>query len=300
LAKPPSNIVGGFKIEVPPTTLAPGEEKTPCWIFPLEITGPSHIVVGGSVTVGPGMHHGNITTRKKTGEGIRECNKAEDSGIGGEAGDIISGGAVLFGSSTQLTGTEWQSFPDGMGYRVKDGFEVVARMHYLNVSSEPLTVAPVYEWYTIDESKMAQEIGPFAWVYGDFSIPPKSEFTVEADCSFPAPMHLVNVLPHMHKLGTAFTASYLGGELDGKMFLESRGYDPDNGVMVQYDKAIDLSQGDGASFSCTWKNTFDKTIGEGIGDNEMCILFGYAYPPENAFTASASGSSCFYVAPPSP
>ena len=25
--------------------------------------------------------------------------------------------------------------------------------------------------------------------------------------------------------------------------------------------------------------TLDKTITEGIGDNEMCMLFGYAWPP---------------------
>src|SRR5262245_11743026 len=73
LSRPPANVVGGFKIDLPPLTLMPGEEREPCYIFPLKIQGPSRLVGGGSLTVGPGMHHGNITTHPKTGEGIREC-----------------------------------------------------------------------------------------------------------------------------------------------------------------------------------------------------------------------------------
>ncbi|MFT3771671.1 MAG: hypothetical protein QM820_40180 [Minicystis sp.] len=296
---PPKETVGGFSIQLPVDTLMPGEEREPCYIFPLEIQGPSHFVGGGSLTVGPGMHHGNITTRPRSGEGIRPC-PVDDSGIVGEALDIVKGGAVLFGSSTQITGTEWQSFPDGMAYRVKDGFEIVARMHYLNVSNKAVDISPKYEWYTIDEAALKQELGPFAWTNNDIDIPPKSSLTLSANCTFPKPMHIVNVLPHMHKLGVEFDVAFLGGKLDGQEFLHSPGYDPEDGVIVQYDPAIDLSQGNGATFTCKWNNTLDKTIVEGIGDNEMCILFGYAYPPENAYTASASATSCVYVAPQFP
>ena len=69
----------------------------------------------------------------------------------------------------------------------------------------------------------------------------------------------------------------------------SAGYDPDNGVWTQYIPAIDLSQGEGARFSCTWNNTYNKTIVEGIGDNEMCMMFGYSYPYDNTYTAVATG-----------
>ncbi|MBK6512959.1 MAG: hypothetical protein IPM79_08090 [Polyangiaceae bacterium] len=114
---PPANVVGGFVAEMPPSTLAPGDETYPCMIIPLELEGPSRIVGGGSVTVGNGMHHGNITARPKTGEGVRPC-PAEEGLLGGEAGDILKGGAVLFGSTTQFEGTEWRTFPDGMGFPI--------------------------------------------------------------------------------------------------------------------------------------------------------------------------------------
>jgi hypothetical protein len=298
---PPAFVVGGFKVELPPLTVAPGEERFPCFIVPLERTGPSRVVGGGSVSVGKGMHHGNITSRPKTGEGLRPC--PDDEGlVGGEAGDVLAGGAVLFGSTTQVEGVEWRTFPDGMGFPIGDDSEVVLRMHYLNVTQEPIDVAPKYEWYTIDEAKVTHLLGPLIWRYAAFEIPPNAELTVSTDCTLGAaePMHIVDMMPHMHKLGTSFTAGFIGGELDGQLFLDSAGYNPD-GLITSFDPAAVIQPGDGFSFSCTWKNTFDKTIEEGVGDDEMCMMFGYAYPYESAMSAfAAPGGGCALLPSPKP
>ena len=302
-ADPPANTVGGFGIEIPSITLAPGEEQTPCYIFPLVLSGPSSMVGGGKLTTTTGLHHGNINTRPKTGEGVRPCPARNngDSALGGVGLDIAAGGAVLFGSSTQIVGTEWQSFADGMAYRIHADHEIVARMHFINPSSAPITVAPTYEWFTIDETKVTREVAPFIWRYGNFSLPARSSSTVTGSCNFGGnAMHIVSVLPHMHATGVRFTAGFLGGNLDGQLFLDSKGYDPSGGVRLSYDPAIDLSQGDGATFSCTWKNTFDKTLSEGIGDDEMCMLFGYAWPPATTYSANVEDpqGKCVYVATP--
>jgi Copper type II ascorbate-dependent monooxygenase, C-terminal domain len=297
----PADTVGGFSVDFAPVTVAPGEEQFPCIIFPMTLAGPSHMVAGAKLTVGAGMHHGNITARPKTGEGVRACpEEAPNALAGGEGADILEGGQVLFASSTQVSGEEWQSLPPGDAYRVKDGFEIVARMHYLNATPAPLTIAPKYEWFTVDEAKVTREVAPFAWTYGGFHIPAQSTRTVTGSCAFPGPMHIVHALPHMHKLGTRFTAGFVGGAFDGELFLDSKGYDPEKGVMLRYDPAIDLSQGDGATFSCTWNNTLDKEVGEGTGDNEMCILFGYAWPPASTYSAVVDDSvqTCVYVAYP--
>lgn len=296
---PPPNTVGGFTIDIPETTLAPGEELEPCWIFPLEIEGPSRFVAAARLDTGEGMHHGNITTRKKTGDGIRPCGPGEGGIVGGEAGDIINGGAVLFGSSTQLVGSEWHRFPDGMAYRVKDGYEIVARMHYLNVTTKPVTVTPKYQWYTIPEADVVHEIQPFAWVLKGFAIPPKSTHSVSTDCWLYEPMKVVDAMPHMHALGDRFSVGFLGGSRDGELFLDDQGFDEASDI-YSFDPAVDLSQGDGVTFGCTWKNTFDKTIVEGVGDNEMCILFGYGYPAENTFSIAATEEKCTPVLPPPP
>jgi hypothetical protein len=115
--QPPAHVAGGFSIAIPPVTLLPGQERSPCYIFPIELEGSSHFVGGGSLSTGPGVHHGNITTRPRTGEGVRPC--PDDEGIlGSEAGDVVKGGTVLFASSTQIEGEEWLTFPEGTAFRI--------------------------------------------------------------------------------------------------------------------------------------------------------------------------------------
>jgi hypothetical protein len=252
----------------------------------------------GRIAPAPGLHHGNITSRPKTGDGIRPC----PSGAGNEGTDIINGGMVLFGSSTQKAGEEWYRFPDGEGYRVRDSFEIVARMHYLNPTDQPMTVAPSYEWFAIDEASLVHELGPFLWMYQNFQIPPRADLTVAADCFLPNdhPSHIVTMLPHMHALGRALTGSFLGGPLDGQPFLDSQGYNPDDGVLVQYEPPVDLTEASGVHFSCTWHNTFDKVIVEGVGDNEMCMVFGYAWPVTKAYSLIADPTNCLMFPTPAP
>jgi hypothetical protein len=173
-------------------------------------------------------------------------------------------------------------------------------MHYLNPTSEPLTVAPSYEWFTIDESTLVQLLGPFVWVLQDWEIPPLSDLTVESSCYPTKDMHIVNAMPHMHALGREFFGTHIGGPYDGQRWLDSVGFDPDRGVIRQYTPAVDTSVGEGVSFGCTWRNTFEKTIVEGVGDNEMCMLFGYAYPYDHAYSAAANPNGCAMIAPPPP
>ena len=111
-------------------------------------------------------------------------------------------------------------------------------------------------------------------------------------CALGSDMHIVNVLPHMHRLGIGLDLSYLGGPLDGEKFLTSSGYNPDSTLQIQYTPAVDLGQGTGFSMACSWDNTTGQTIVEGTGTNEMCIIFGYGWPESAAYTAlfSAGGT----------
>lgn len=304
----PAYVVGGFSIDlgdpsIPPVVVQPGGESFPCLVFPLNLQGPSHIVGGGMLTPSLGLHHGNITTRPSDGTNtIHPCPGVDwtAASSGSEASDVLAGGAVLFGSTTQIQTNEWESFPTGMGYRIKDGYQIVAHMHYLNPSAQPVTVSPKYHWYTIDESKMTQELFPFAWQLTGFTIPPHTQQSFVGACDFASGMHVVNVLAHMHQLGVGLDAAFLGGHFDGQRWLTSPGYSPTQTLQRQYQPAIDLSQGAGMTMTCTWNNTTDQTIVEGTGINEMCIVFGYGYPQAKSFSAQISPGAdthkCFALA----
>jgi hypothetical protein len=318
LQEGPANPVGGFSIDLgdpsipnivaaspgDPITVAPGAELFPCVVFPLVLQGTSHIVAAGKLTTSPGLHHGNITTRPSDGTaGIHACPSTSwtTDVIGAEAFDILQGGMVLFGSTTQIKTTEWESFPAGMGFAISDGQQIVAHMHYLNPTSAPLAPKPRYDWYTIDPATLTQQLYPFAWELKNFSVPPSTQKTFTGQCALGQPMHIVNVLPHMHKLGVGLDLAYLGGPQDGQPFLASPGYAPDGTLQRQYAPAVDLSQGMGFSMSCTWNNTTGQTIVEGTGIDEMCMIFGYAWPKAGTYSAvlSAGGTgSCLPTVAP--
>jgi hypothetical protein len=297
----PANVVGGFSVQIEDQVLAAGAETFPCYVFPVVLDGPSHFVGGAKLTTGVGLHHGNLTARKKTGNGIRPCSQKDKDGS--EAFDIAMGGTWVYASSTQVDGVEWQTFPAGYAYRIGDDYEIVARMHFLNATSSEITVAPKYDWYTVEESKVEHELRPTGWIYTGFEIPPQATHTVTAECEIPGPMRIVSLLPHMHKLGIGMGLEYMGGTRDRQIILDSKGYNPDGGVFTVYDPPVDMegTTGSGVRFSCTWKNTFDKPIVEGTGDNEMCMLFAYVSPPEHTYFGIAdpdSGCGVVLVPPP--
>jgi hypothetical protein len=292
----PPHTFGGFSADLPPMMMAPGQESQPCYIIPLTLQGPSHLVGGARIVPQPGLHHGNLIGRAATGTGVRPCTDADNAG-GQEAIDVINGGTVLFGSSTQIQGEEWWSFPAGDAYRIKDNWEIVARMHYLNASGQSVMVAPHYDWYTIDESTLVHEMGPFIWDNQDINIPAGADVTLRANCDFASMMHIVSVLPHMHKLGYAVDAGFYGGPLDGQTFLKSPGYDPQNGVIQNFDPPVDLSTSNGAWFSCSWRNTLNQTVVYGVGNNEMCIVFGYAWPRSESYTGYVRNNFCATLTP---
>jgi len=78
-----------------------------------------------------------------------------------------------------------------------------------------VTLEPTYTWSTIDEAKVTQLLAPFVWTYGGFEIAPRSDKTIGADCALPVATHFVSLMPQMHKLGTHFGASVIGGPQDG-------------------------------------------------------------------------------------
>ncbi|MFI5043018.1 MAG: hypothetical protein ACHQNA_14430, partial [Acidimicrobiales bacterium] len=318
LQQGPAHPVGGFSVDLgdpsipnlvgaaptDPIQVPPGGELFPCVVFPLVLQGTSHIVAAGQLTSSPGLHHGNITMRPSDGmAGIHACANTSwtTDVIGSEAFDVLAGGQVLFGSTTQIKSNEWESFPPGMGFAIKDGQQIIAHMHYLNPTSQQLTPVPKYQWYTIDPATLSQQLYPFAWELKNFSVPPHTKQTFTGQCATSQPMNIVNVLPHMHQLGAGLDLGYLGGKMAGQPFLSSPGYAPDSTLQVQYTPAVDLSQGTGFSMACTWDNTTGQTIVEGTGINEMCMVFGYAWPKSGAYSAVISPgdtSSCFATIAP--
>lgn len=288
LPDPPKS---GFRIVAPPIKLAPGEEVETCLSWPIPST-MEHIVYAGRLYATPGLHHSNVITKPvnpMTGPNpYPGCNPGAADPFSQLPAVIPD---VLFANSTQVVGEETLAFPPGMGFRYDPTREIATTIHYLNTTAAPIVVEVAYDFFTMGEATLEREVAPFSLGVNDFLIPPHSVGKVSADCQVFGGS-VVSMMPHTHKLAQDFTVDLMSsGKADRVM--ETGPYGLGSDIHV-YDPQITLKGVSSVKFECTFNNTTNHDVVYGIGENEMCILFGYMYPVSAQFVGFAphQGDPC--------
>ena len=104
--------------------------------------------------------------------------------------------------------------------------------------------------------------------------------------------NLVSMMPHTHKRTREFAVDLLTSDGSERRVYEAREYDLESDIRV-FSEPIDLAPYSHVRHTCTIQNDLGVPINYGIGDNEMCTLFGYMFPPEaQMLGVVASGTSC--------
>jgi hypothetical protein len=196
-------------------------------------------------------------------------------------------GGVLHAQSTQAR-TELQQFRDGAAIRVPPFSRVVANVHMLNASDQAASTSLAIDVDTIPPAGVTARLVPFELMYLDLdlSAEARSEFRVDCDVTddyraqvgtdFDARIHWM--MPHYHALGDMYDVRILGGERDGESVFASQGDTYGEALGRTFEPPIDLGAAGarGLSFTCGFDNPRPERVGWGIGDQEMCILFGFA------------------------
>jgi Copper type II ascorbate-dependent monooxygenase, C-terminal domain len=280
LPDPPKS---GFRIVAPPRTMKAGEEAEFCLSWPIPKT-VNHIVYAARLHTTPGLHHSNVIAKPvdaKAGPNpYPGCHKGASDPFN-QLPDVIPD--VFFANSTQIVGEETLAFPPGIGFRYDPAREISTDMHLLNTTAEEQTVEVVYDFFTMPESDLTHEVAPFVLQVNDFLIPPHSIGKVGSDCSVFGG-EIVSLMPHTHKLATDFTADFHEPGGDYKRVMDTGPYDAQSHIKV-YDPELSLQNVSSMRYECTFNNTTDHDVVYGIGENEMCVLFGYIYPVKTQFVA---------------
>jgi hypothetical protein len=279
LPDPPKS---GFRIVAPPRDLAPGEEVDFClsWPFPAF---QNRIVYAGRLYTTTGLHHSNVIT------------KVIDPNVGPNPYPDCHGGAddpfsqlpehipdVLFANSTQIEGGETLTFPVGMGFPVDPTREIVTNIHYLNTRGEEQRIEVVYDFFTMSEADLETEVAPFFLQVNDFNIPPHSTGDVGGECTVFGGT-VVEMMPHTHKLATEIQVDLIKNGV-AETILEQGAFDTGSDIHL-YDPGLDLTGATAMRYRCTFNNTTDHDVTYGLGENEMCIMFGYLHPVKQQFVA---------------
>jgi hypothetical protein len=202
-----------------------------------------------------------------------------------ELGAAIAGG-VLYAQSTQ-TDVEIQQFLPGAAVRLEANSRVIAWAHLLNVTNEVQETGLRMQLGVLEADEVTTPLAPFRLNYADLHIPARSVAYHQGDCDIdtahqevfgmPLDLKLHYVLPHYHALGTGFVLEVSGGESDGEVLFEIEDTFGEP-LGWTFDEPIDLGArgATGLRFSCRHDNPTDAEVNFGIGDQEMCVMLGFA------------------------
>jgi hypothetical protein len=235
------------------------------------------------LTTGPGFHHSNwfyVPEHSFAGpDGTYEC-RDRNFNIGAAA--IVGG--VLFAQSTQSS-SEVQAFPGGMAIKVPVKAKLVAQIHLLNTTDEPLQLKPSIALTTLPEDRVDRLLAGISMEFHPLSLPPRMQSRFSVDCDLD-PLHQMNIgrapdfniyytLAHYHEWGT-------------RMLLEA--VRPDGTASTVYTTTNAVGDALGGPLSppfamtgytrlrltCEYYNNTDAMIYYGNGDGEMCVFLAFS------------------------
>ena len=293
LPPPPKS---GFRLVVPPRVLTPNAEIQAChaWQFPALH---HRNVYAARIYVTNGLHHSNLFGVPLASSGPSPYPKctAGQADLASQVPNLLSGNIldVLFANSTQIADGEQVVFPKGMAFKLTtDGREAAASIHWLNTTERVLKSEIVYDFFTMPDEEVETEIVPFVFETEDFTVPAGSTSQITSVCNFASTGKIVSMMPHTHKRAVAFHVDLLRADGTSQSILEDGAFDTGSDIEV-LDKPISLAGFTGLRHSCEVRNELDRPIVFGFGDDEMCTLFGYLYPPSAqllGYTARGAGA----------
>lgn len=230
----------------------------------------------------PGMHHSNwffVPDRNYAGpDGTWPCaSRGFDQGI-------ASGlGGVFFAQSTQIR-EEAQRFPPGAAIVLPPHARIIGALHMLNATGAALSAGIRLTVRTIPRDQVRTRLSPFYLEYQplDIAARARSQFDVSCDLA-PQVRHLTGApldmrffygIAHYHELGAQMRVTLIGGPHDGEVLYQTDARQGESWARTM-DPPVDVSGTTGFRLSCVFDNPRTRAVHYGIGDQEMCIFFGF-------------------------
>jgi hypothetical protein len=283
------------RYELGPFTLAPGEEDNSLCVS-VELHNAEPVFIHAvRLETGGGFHHSNwFHVPHDTFRGPDGIWPCADRGFSEPVASAFGG--VLFAQSTQAD-DELQEFPAGAAIPIAPGAKVVAALHLLNASDVELVTPLALTITPLPRAEVTVQLRPIAIEDQGLALPPQRRSTVASTCDLgpkhqqffgtDPDFHLYYVLPHYHRLGIGMRIDAI--DADGT---EHLAFDNDAQIGTSLGGPIDppfaMNGATQLRMTCRYDNVTDATVGNGIGDQEMCVMLGFTDSP-NQWGGTYSG-----------
>jgi hypothetical protein len=260
----------GVQIETPTFTLQPGEEVFKCYYTSLESETDVNLVKMQS-WMSEGSHHFILYRMNEATQPDGTLIDCPDQ-LG--SGGFSNAPVWLFASqvpANQLV------MPAGVGMPLQAHQPLMFNMHYINVTSEPITVG-VTQNLEFAASAVTRA-GSFVTFNTTIDVPPNDTQTVEGHCPPPPGAQFFMMSTHSHKRTTQATARRFADGVMGSTLVDTQDWEHPS-VALWDPKFTTFADGEEIGYSCTYQNTTNQpiTVGESAEKNEMCMAIGYYFP----------------------
>ncbi|MEO1267667.1 MAG: hypothetical protein AAFX99_06190 [Myxococcota bacterium] len=267
-------------------TIGGGRERSPCVSWTLNNDAPLY-VEKVTLSNNGAYHHSNwfvVPEDVYPGEdGYWRCSSRDFDEVA-----AALEGTVLFAQSTQSRYEE-QFLGEGVVIKIPPRHKVVADVHLLNLSPQDVDTDLRMSLELIHPTDIDTIVTPFRMVYTDLNIPPQQRSRFSGVCNLSTAfasqtgstmvdMEVFWVLPHYHNLGDHFSLEVFGGPMDGQKLFELDGFNAEANGQA-YNPPVPLAGATGLKFTCGYNNPRDRRVYWGIGDQEMCVMLGFARSP---------------------
>jgi hypothetical protein len=256
----PAPGIGWAELMAEDWALPPGTERFPCY----RQTVTEDVYVAGLRPISPtGTHHAAAVLDADPGpDGPFDCGM----------GNVNTNGKLLFAAGI---GTGDFVLPAGTALRIPAGTQITMSLHLFNTGTAPLSGR---SGIAIERVSGADTLAvmSIAGVSGLQPMPPSNiPTTATGGCRFAADATILELVPHMHRIGRHMTIT-----LDQSVVL-----DKDFNFLEQrnYPMALSVHAGDELMFTCTWLNDTDATVYAGQSSlSEMCAMGMFVSPASAA------------------
>jgi hypothetical protein len=285
----------GFQIRAQGTTIPPGDDLEFCEVA--EIPGdPSQTYYVTSIELANGNQSHHLIVSAPIPGGFADA-ALQALNVGDRVECLRA--EAQFGADMQRVHIIQQpygklEFPTGVGREYHGGQRIVFDYHYLNTTTEDVQSKSAMNMHTTDAANITQIGQNFSFFNYTVDVPAGQSGTFTGECHFKEDVKVSQITRHTHRWGTDYSVWFSGGDRDGEHIWTSDDWQHD--VDFDFSEPLLMKAGEGFRFQCSYQNNETRSIRFGSSANdEMCILFGVAWPASNARTMSSQNCSIAWV-----
>jgi hypothetical protein len=165
--------------------------------------------------------------------------------------------------------------PEGVGLLAAQGRQLRMSLHLFNASDHEISGTSGLEVQELPASEVVHVASVSYHGPASFSIPANDTPYTQTHTTSLGARTLVGVFPHMHQLGTHFSARVLGGESEVVVWDEDYQFESQEFAPLP---SIPVTPAETLETACTWRNDTGSPVGWGdSSEAEMCFTILMSY-----------------------